>query len=190
MIMKSFTDKALLKAEDEQFAFRILYDKYWESLFKKAACRLGNEDDARDVVQEIFISLWRNRQSIEVEETLAPYLFTALKYAIIKLVYKKAKKKIIVPLSVIDLENYFGNTDGVIEYRELRNLLEKEVAVLPERMRQIYYLSRVEHLQAGEIARRLNLSKQTVKNTLTLTLKRLKSKVLIFCLLPGFFFFF
>lgn len=175
---KSLTDKALLKAADEQFAFRVIYDRYWEALFTKAMRRLHNEEDARDVVQEIFISVWRNRHSIEIEETLAPYLFTALKYAIIKIVSKKAQKGIMLPLSILELERFTTENNEAIDYKELQATIEHEVAGLPDRMREIYQLSRVQHLRNAEIARLLNISEQTVKNTLTVTLKRLKAKVL------------
>lgn len=177
-MMKSIADKALLKAADEQLAFRILYDRYWEALYLKAMRRLNNAEDSRDIIQEIFVSLWRNRHNIQVEESLAPYLFTALKYAIIKLVYKKAQKGILLPLSVIELENHTEGINEAIEYRELKATIDHEVAALPDRMREIYQLSRVRQLRNAEIARLLNISEQTVKNTLTVILKRLKSKLL------------
>lgn len=177
-MLKSLTDKALLKAVDEQFAFRVLYDRYWEPLYIKALRRLHNEEDAQDLVQGIFISLWRNRAEIQVEETLAPYLFTALKYAIIKVVYKKAQKGKLLPLSIADLEKYTTAANPELEYKELKATIDHEVAGLPDRMREIYQLSRVKHLRNAEIAAMLNISEQTVKNTLSVTLKRLRSKLL------------
>src|ERR1700754_4074230 len=137
-MMKSLTDKALLKAADEQFAFRVLYDRYWEPLYIKAFRRLHNEEDAQDVVQGIFITLWRNRHQVQVEESLAPYLFTALKYSIIKLVYRKAQKGTILPLSIADLEKYAIGLSPDIELKELKSTIDNEVAELPDRMREIY----------------------------------------------------
>ena len=52
-----YSDKTLLKGADEQLAFRLLYERYWEDLFKKALRRLNSEEDAEDIVQEIFIVL-------------------------------------------------------------------------------------------------------------------------------------
>lgn len=188
-MMKSLTDKALLKAADEQFAFRILYDRYWEPLYLKAYRRLHSEEDAQDVVQGVFISLWRNRRQVQVEDSLAPYLFTALKYSIIKVVYKKAQKGTLLPLSVPDLEKYCTGAGTELELKELRSSIDNEVAGLPDRMREIYQLSRVKHLRNAEIAEMLNISEQTVKNTLSVTLKRLKSKLLhLFIAIVGLFF--
>src|ERR1700710_1212554 len=94
------SDSALLIAADEHSAFRILYDRYWETMYKKAFVRLGNDDDAQDVVQEVFISVWRNKQTIEVAASLEGYLFTAIKYSVIKRVYRAAKKGVQIQLYV------------------------------------------------------------------------------------------
>lgn len=180
--MVNSSDKALLLSADEQRSFRILYDKYWQELYRKAIARLQNEDDAEDVVQEVFVSLWRNRHSISVEDSLAPYLFSALKYATLKLLYRKAKKGLILPKSLQNIEVESSTVENYIDCKELTQNIEHEVQNLPGRMREIYQLSRVEQLRNAEIAARLNISEQTVKNTLTVTLKRLKSRILNFFL--------
>ena len=79
-MLENLSDRTLLEALGEQVRFRILYSRYWEALYKKAFHRFGNIADSEDAVQEIFISIWRNKSTIQIEETLAPYLFTALKY--------------------------------------------------------------------------------------------------------------
>ena len=184
-IMESLTDKGLLAAPD---GFRVLYERYWEPLYKKALYRLGNNADAQDAVQEVFISLWRNKETIQVDKTLSPYLFAALKYCIIKQVYRKAKKGIHVSLSVVELECTELTTEELLQYKELQAVIANEVAELPERMREIYRLSRVESLQIAEIAGRLNISEQTVKNTLTTALKRLRERLSHYaCWLPFLF---
>ena len=73
-MLEDLPDKILLEAMDEHAGFRILYSRYWEALYKKAFYRLGNNDDAQDAVQEVFISLWRNKDTIQFEQDLSPYL--------------------------------------------------------------------------------------------------------------------
>ena len=186
-MLENLTDKALLLSTDEHATFRILYNRYWESLYKKAFYRLGNTADSQDAVQEVFISVWRNRETIQLEETLRPYLFAALKYSIIKQVYRKAKKGILLPLSADELEHTEVTTDELLQYKELQAVLASEVAGLPDRMQEIYRLSRIENLQIAEIARRLNISEQTVKNTLTSTLKRLRERLTHYSVASIFF---
>jgi RNA polymerase sigma-70 factor (ECF subfamily) len=176
-MLEDLSDKTLLEAADEYAGFRILYSRYWECLYKKAFHRFGNSADAQDAVQNIFISLWRNRQTIEIEETLAPYLFTALRYYIIKQVYRKAKKGIYTSLSIENLERTELTTEELLQYKELQSIIDGEVNELPERMKEIYRLSRVENLQITEIAIKLSISEQTVKNTLATALKRLRKNL-------------
>jgi RNA polymerase sigma-70 factor (family 1) len=176
-MLVDLSDKALLIAVDEHSAFRILYNRYWESLYKKALYRLGNSEDAQDAVQEVFISLWRNRETIQFEGTLSPYLFTALKYCVIKKVYQNAKKGIPLPLSVDELECTGLTTEELLQYKEMQAIIAIEVNKLPQRMQEIYRLSRMEDLQIAEIAEQLNISEQTVKNTLSTALKRLRERL-------------
>ena len=176
-MLEDLSDKILLKTVDEHLGFRTLYSRYWEALYKKAFHRFGNSADAQDAVQEIFISLWRNKDTIEVDETLSPYLFTALKYYIIKQVYLKAKKGIQVSLSTEKLEHLELSAEELFQYKELQEAIAVEVDELPKRMKEVYRLNRVEHLQIAEIAAHLNISEQTVKNTLTTALKRLRESL-------------
>ncbi len=185
-MLENISDKILLESADHHAGFRMLYSRYWEVLYKKAFFRLGNSADAEDAVQEVFISFWRNKETIQVEDTIAPYLFTALKYYIIKQVYIKAKKGIQVALSVENLEHSELSTHELLQYKELQSAIAEQVDELPDRMKEIYRLSRVENLQIAEIAIRLGISEQTVKNTLTTALKRLRVKLSHYSFLATF----
>lgn len=176
-MMENCTDAELLMAEDAPSAFSIIYNRYWERLYKKAVVRFGNDADAEDTVQEVFISLWRNKDTVDAANTLSPYLFTALKYSIIKRIYRKTRKGEQVPLSLELLERSETQSDDQILVKELQTIIGKELDQLPTKMRQVYDLSRVEHLRITEIAERLNISEQTVKNTLTTALKRLRQRI-------------
>lgn len=171
------SEQELLTAVDEQSAFRILYDRYWQRLYEKALGRLGNDEDAQDVVQEIFISLWRNRQKVQVDGTLAPYLFTALKYSIIKRIHRKSQHAAPYPLTLDQLGSVELSPNEILQFKELQDIIEREVSELPERMQQIYRLSRTDYLTTLQIAETLGLSEQTVKNTLSTAVARLKDRL-------------
>ena len=131
-------------------------------------------------MQEVFISVWRNRKSIETEPTLSPYLFSALRYCIIKKVYRKTKKGLHVPLNVEELKSAEHSSEEIFRYKEIQQTIGKEVSRLPERMQQNYRLSREENFSSKEISERLFISEQTVKNTLSTALKKLRIKLLHF----------
>lgn len=176
-MMETPNDNDLLVAGDEQSAFRILYEKYWQPLYYKALSRLGDDADAQDAVQEVFISCWRNKATIQIRDSLSPYLFTALKYCIIKKVYRKGKKGLETPLSIHELERTELSGDELLQYKELQSVILKEVERLPERMKEVYRLSRVDNLQIAEIAQQLQITEQTVKNTLGAALKKLRVRL-------------
>ncbi|MFV0605635.1 MAG: RNA polymerase sigma factor [Niabella sp.] len=169
------SDRELLASNDEM-DFRLLYDRHWKSLYRKAIARLGNEDDVKDIIQDIFVTLWRNRKSIVVENTLKPYLFTALKYSIIKKIEREYGKHH-YPLNLEQIERISLTSEELLHYKQLESLINTEVDKLPNRMKEVYELSRKEHLKNKEIAEHLKISEQTVKNILSEALKRLRTNL-------------
>lgn len=171
------TDARLIEliSQDNSFAFRRLYERYWLGLFDKARKRV-DEDTAKDIIQEVMTTLWRRRCDIQAdnEGSIAPYLYTALKYRIISYYAYTA--------SEIRRMNMFGSEEHIpsfnsLEIKELKEVIEVEVCKLPGRMQQIFRLSREEDISIHDIAVQLNLSEQTVKNQLTTALKRLRRQL-------------
>ena len=75
----------LEKVKDgSKHAFNVLFEKYWEKAYSDAYKRLKNEEDAKDIVQEIFIKIWLNRQTQTIENFPA-YLHVAIRNNVIKL---------------------------------------------------------------------------------------------------------
>ena len=99
--------------------------------------------------------------------------------------YRQSQKGIIVPLSTESLEQTELTTEEFLQYKELQHLIADEVSKLPEKMQRIYRLSRIEQLPIALIAEQLKVSEQTVKNTITSALKKLREKLSRYsCLLP------
>lgn len=174
---KQFSDKELLLLGDDDVAFRMLFERYWKDLYHNAFMRLGSSEDAQDIVQDVFISFWRNRNHIDTDGSCSFYLFGALKYAIIKHIHRKAGKGITLPLSMEYLDLSEGPVNELLEFKELQLVLADETSKLPVRMQQIFRLSRDENLSLSEIAQHFNISEQTVKNTITTALKRLRANL-------------
>lgn len=168
---KFYLDK--VKQGDES-AFRVLFDKYWDDLFRIAFKRLQCEGDAGDVVQEVFLGIWQHAARIEIADTLAPYLFASLRNRIfnlyekrtVRLRYLLARKP--EPVASEDI------IIGAIQNKELQAVIAAEIAAMPARMREIYRMSREGMMTVGEIADALALSHQTVKNQLHRGLERLR----------------
>jgi RNA polymerase sigma factor (sigma-70 family) len=171
--MLSLSDMVLMKSisEGSEAAFRELYDRYWTPLYRMAYNRVG--EDAKDIIQEIMIGVWQRKDSIRAasDGSLAPYLFTALKYRIIRHYAYTATE--IRNNGCFDVSSGIA-ADQELEYRELASIIEVQISNMPPRMQQIFRMSREEGISIAAIASRLSLSEQTVKNQLSAAMKHLR----------------
>ena len=166
----------LLK-RDNMAAFNELYCRHWEMLYDIAYKKIKDTEDAKDIVHDIFLQLWNNRASLNVQSSFSGFLFITLKNKIIDkqrlTINRLNKHNEIAGKTVIHQDTVYDQ----VYYNELNNFLTQEVNQLPEKMKEIYRLSREENLSPEEIANRLSISTQTAKNQLTTALKRLRQKI-------------
>jgi RNA polymerase sigma-70 factor (family 1) len=169
----------LLKGGDE-VAFNEIYNRY-QALLYVYACRIVKEEqEAEDMVQEVFIYLWDKRFSLVCKSSLSAYLYSAVRYKFfdrldrqkIRTDYRESLQKF------LDEEDYC--TDHYIRERELARLIEEGIAALPSKMQEIFALSRKDELTHKEIATQLNLSEKTVKNQVHNALKILRTRIGLF----------
>lgn len=172
--MKNLTDSELLDAikRDDHAAFRILFDRYWEYLFSIVYHRLNNRDETQDIVQDIFIYIWKSRASLTVNNGLEPYLFTAAKNQLYSFYRRKKLRMAKEELSMCET-NSMG-ADELVRFKEVDALVNDELERMPENVRRCFALSREEGLSIREISHQLELSEQTVKNNISDALKRLR----------------
>ncbi len=184
----NYTDRELLTAiqEGDQHSFKIIFDKYWHDLFTLALQKLRSPEDAKDIVQDVFLSCWNNLSHITIDDSLAGYLYTALRNKIFNHFEKNSNHlRKLMELPFIPVEH---ESDVFKKYcsKELKDFINRQVALMPEKMRNIYLLSREANFSNKEIAGLLHLSEQTVKNQLHNALTRLKKSLTneYFLLLP------
>lgn len=163
--------------EGKSDAFDSIYAIYAPRLLAYCRRQIGCEEEAEDLVQEVFVSLWRNRENIRNEVTLQPFLFTALRNRIIN--HWKARLNSKAYSDYVEFMNEQPTTSGSsrIEYSEFEQIVLRCIASLPKTQGKVIRLSRFDNLSNEEIADRLNLSQQTVKNALSMGLKALRIMV-------------
>ncbi|WP_165796011.1 RNA polymerase sigma factor [Siphonobacter curvatus] len=175
--MKAFSDLVLvnqLKAEDDRAAFNELYLRYWKVIYDIAAKKLQDPDLAKDVVHDLFVELWYKRHTLVIHTTFAGYLYTMLNHRFIDLQRRKAVHTRAQNELLKTHETASESVHDSFIYTELETRLMHRIEHLPPAMRQIFLLSRQEQLSPQEIAERLSLSTQTVKNQIQNALLRLK----------------
>ncbi|WP_158797264.1 RNA polymerase sigma-70 factor [Pedobacter sp. L105] len=170
------TDDALttLLKEEDHAAFTEIYKRYWEKLFVVANNRLNDENDAEEVVQDVFFSIWKRRKTLELQYTLNTYLSVAVKYQVINRQSSLYKKSIHKELSEED-EGTADATHLWFAERELKEQLTLAINKLPEKCRIVFLRSREDGQTNAQIANDLNISEKTVEAHITRALNILKS---------------
>jgi RNA polymerase sigma-70 factor (family 1) len=155
-------------------AFRELYNRYKESVFLMVYRRVRDEEESKDIVQEIFLKLWLGRESLVELDNLDYYLFGTARNKIISH-YRKNEVKLRAEGSLIaQLDHLESSADQDILMDELNSKIQEVVDRLPPTMKACYHLSRSEGKKIKEIASNLNLSEQTVRNNISEALRRLR----------------
>jgi RNA polymerase sigma-70 factor (ECF subfamily) len=174
------TDQLLLQqlSQNDQAAFTAIYERYWKLLFREAMNVLRSQKEAEDCVQELFVSLWNRRQTLCVA-TLKAYLQTAIRYQCIDRIEKDMIRGGYLEdfTTYLEANQTMPSIEEELYARELAANIDQVMDKMPGKMREVFRLSRQEHLTHREIAVRLKISEETVKKQIYLALKILKSNL-------------
>lgn len=169
----------LFKAGD-RCAYEQIYQRYWAIMYVYARKILADEDDAQDIIQEVFTYLWHKGTELTIKTSLSLYLYTSVRYRIFDLLdHRKVRTDYKAYLQQFIKEGEYI-TDDQLRERELVAVIEKEVAALPPKMREMFEMSRNEGLSHKEIADKLGVSDLTVKKQVSNAVKILKGKLRVF----------
>ncbi|MCL4547738.1 MAG: RNA polymerase sigma-70 factor [Bacteroidetes bacterium] len=173
------SEKGLLESvkKDERTAFKELYRRYWSKLYIYAYNVLKDKNTCEDIIQEVFTDLWLRRKNLQIEN-LSAFLYKAVKFQI----FKQFRQKKLIERHTEQFEDFISEhrVEESVEYKELNKRIENLTAQLPEQRRIIFRMSRNEELSNKEIAKKLNLSVQTVKNQISHALKSIRDSFKVF----------
>ena len=160
---------------DQNEAFRFLFQKYYSRLLGYAIRFVQEREIAEDIIQEVFISFWEKRH------LLKSILFCMVRNASINYL----KQKVLVEKYPIEfIENIDGeeklytldfalSADEETLYEELKKRIQEALSILPERSREIFLLSRFNGLKNKEIASKLDISTTAVEKHISKSLKKI-----------------
>ena len=175
----SLTDLQLadLLKNDDETAFAEIYKRHAESLAGFAASKLYSLDDARDIIHDLFLKFWEERHTVHITSSLKAYLFTLTRHRIIDKIRRNiTREDYAVMLQALET-SYDPGVEQQLAAKELQQTINRSLDTLAPRVREIYRLSREDHMSITEIAEKLQLSEQTVKNQLTSALKHLRQSL-------------
>jgi RNA polymerase sigma-70 factor (family 1) len=170
----TYTDQELMSLlkDGDEYAFTEIYTRYWDFLYQSCYAILKDSASCDDIVQEIFVWLWTNREK-HLTDSFKPYLYSAVKYKVANLIRHGKVREAFFARAVANYRETAAEENG-LELKELKEIIAQFTEGLPERAQMIFHLSRNEFLSNKEIAERLGISEKTVENQMNINLKKLK----------------
>jgi RNA polymerase sigma-70 factor (family 1) len=157
--------------------FESLFRSSYVSLVRYGKTLLKDPDTAEEIVQDLFYTIWKDREKIKIESSLNGYLFRAVHNRCLHYIeHSRIVEKHAEEMSFRQPESPESPSD-ILNYKELQakiaNILEK----LPDRCGKIFYMNRFEGLKYNEIAEKLSVSVKTVEANMGKALKEFRKEL-------------
>lgn len=171
---KNANELELIKAvrHSDKTAFRALCQIYYESLYRFLWRKTRDEEAAKDLVQELFLNIWKNRANLDETQSSTAYLYRAANNLAINHLKKKAVRQAHAMDSVAA-----GRMSGTDEKHDFQEYVDEILHDLPEEQRLVFTLNKFEGLKYSEIAEMLQISVKTVESRMSKALKALREKL-------------
>jgi RNA polymerase sigma-70 factor (ECF subfamily) len=174
-----FSDEKLFELfkQGDTHAYKIIYDRFTPVLYTHGYKFLRDHDEVKDVIQDLFMSIWNKRNEIQLSSSLSAYLYSAAKNRILdRIAYNDVRSRYEASLQGFIDQGHWA-TDQKVRENELQLLIEQEIKALPAKMREVFELSRRDHLSYKQIAEQLDISDKTVKKHVSTAIKVLRVKL-------------
>jgi RNA polymerase sigma-70 factor (family 1) len=163
-----------IRNNNNDIAFKELFDRYWVRLYKTANQYLKDKEASEEVVHDVFLNIWARRHTLDIA-SFQNFLLTAIRYQVYNRM-RAAKLSLVYVANdaSIDVKYNINNGEIKIEEQELQQELRECLNKLPKRCQEIFHMSRMNNLSNQEISSQLGISKRSVENQITFALKHLR----------------
>lgn len=157
--------------------FDKVYLTYYSRMRRFAKEYVLFDEDAENIVQDVFLLLWEKREVLDIQLSMSSWLFSLVKnksldYLRHKTVEEEYKQEFMIKVYSLDSMNYTFSSD-----EDLEQVLVAAINKLPERCREIFLKSRMEGKKYREIAEEMNLSVNTIESQMSIALKKLRCEL-------------
>lgn len=191
MIVKHVPEPDLVSrlVNGDEKAFREVFDRFHRGIYRLAFNLLKDKAQSEEIVQETFLHFWLTRESLDIQQPLAPLLYVIARRQVID-AWRKAVKTTDYRKKVHRfMATVHNDTEDLMQIKELEQITKEVLQKLTEQQRHVFELSRYEGLSYEEIAKRLHISKNTVKYHLVNALKVMREHFNKHDVLYGYFLF-
>lgn len=156
--------------------YKILFETYYSALCHFAAGYLSGHDTAEEIVQQVFINLWNQRETIDPEKQVKSYLFTSVKNRCLNHIRDHKKFRSYYLDIEAEMEIPVAETDLISE-QELEKRIAQALDKLPEKCREVFGLCRFEEMKYHEVAQKLKISVKTVEAQMSKAMRILREEL-------------
>lgn len=158
----------------ENWAFDVLYKRYIVDLLSVAVRKTGDRDDAEEIVQDVFLEVYRLGHRLEAKQGIKSYLYRSLRNRVFNYFRNESvQQRYLESIKTQPLTN--NATEEQINFHELERLLAEQIDTLPTQCQTVFRLSREKNLSHKEIASQLGISVNTVEQHIRKALKIIRS---------------
>ncbi len=158
---------------DDQ-AFELLFKDHFKALHAYAHIILKDEDEAEEIVQNMFLKFWEKRELLDVQTSIKAYLYKCVYHDSLNFLKHQKIKTKYQNFASYSMNTHHLPASSKTEMTELEYNLSMALNELPEQCRTIFQMSRFEELKYREIAERLGLSVKTIENQMGKALRILR----------------
>lgn len=169
--MSNTTDERLIEAirRNDYVSYNKLFERYYGRLCQYVYSLLMDKSDTEDIVQELFLNIWKNRERIEIKENVGGYLYKMAKH----LALNHLRSKVYFN-NLSETQDQLSYEDDRVESEEFRIALYSYIDHLPGRCKEVLLLHRIKGLKQKEISEKLDVSIKTIKNQIWISLQKLR----------------
>ncbi len=160
--------------EGKETAFEMIFKTYYQPLCNYAYSFLTDKDEAEEVVQASFISVWEKRSEISIQTSFKSYLYRMVRNACLNVIKHEKVKQQHATYEMAGGEPMHESVAQNVVATELEQKIYTAMQALPEQCRLVFQLSRFEELKYQEIADQLSISVKTVENQMGKALKMMR----------------
>lgn len=161
-------------------AFDEIYYRYWPVMYRLASRMLGDGELSNDAIQDVFVSFWERRDRIRSDISLKHYLYAATRNQVLMHIRSSQIASRYLETLGDELQTSAFAADESLLISELEARFEAELQYLPPRMREAFEMSRIADNSYKEIAKKMEISENTVKHHISGALRILRKKLTVF----------
>jgi RNA polymerase sigma-70 factor (ECF subfamily) len=158
-------------------AFEMIFKTYYQPLCNYAYSFVQDRDEAEEIVQSTFLSVWEKRENLTIHTGVKPYLYAMVRNAALNVIKHEKIKQQHASVALAVAEKSIESVTHTVMASELEDRIYRALNKLPEQCRLVFKLSRFEELKYAEIAEQLNISVKTVENQMGKALKIMREQL-------------